>query len=82
MNIEQFVEQSTGEWRSMRSGHSLAFQQFEEVLSIVEINALAVGDAGSLTSSSRKILMQQKSLLLLQCDGRQKATGNLMTQLQ
>ena len=46
MNIEQFVEQSTGEWRSMRSGHSLAFQQFEEVLSIVEINALDVGEAG------------------------------------
>ena len=45
MNIEQFVEQSTGEWRSMRSGHSLAFQQFEEVLSIVEINALDVGEA-------------------------------------
>jgi phycoerythrin-associated linker protein len=37
MNIEQFVAQSEGKWRSMRSGHSLAFQQFEDVLSEVEI---------------------------------------------
>ena len=37
MNIEQFVAQSLGEWRSMRSGHSLAFQQFEDVLSEITI---------------------------------------------
>ena len=37
MNIEQFVAQSIGEWRSMRSGHSLAFQQFEDVLSEISI---------------------------------------------
>ena len=37
MNIETFVQQSEGKWRSMRSGHSLAFQQFEDVLSEVEI---------------------------------------------
>ena len=30
MNIEQFVAQSLGEWKAMRSSHSLAFQQFEE----------------------------------------------------
>ena len=40
MNIEQFVAQSEGKWRSMRSGHSLAFQQFEDVLSEVEISAI------------------------------------------
>ena len=45
MNIEQFVEQSAGEWRSMRSGHSLAFQQFEEVLSVVEIKPLRADDS-------------------------------------
>ena len=39
MNIEQFVAQSIGEWRSMRSGHSLAFQQFEDVLSEISIKA-------------------------------------------
>ena len=37
MDIEQFVAQSIGEWRSMRSGHSLAFQQFEDVLSEITI---------------------------------------------
>ena len=30
MTIEQFIAQSEGSWKSMRSGHSLAFQQFEE----------------------------------------------------
>ena len=38
MDIEQFVAQSIGDWRSMRSGHSLAFQQFEDVLSEISIN--------------------------------------------
>ena len=40
MTIEQFVAQSSGKWRSMRSGHSLAFQQFEEVLSEVTIEEI------------------------------------------
>ena len=40
MNIEQFVAQSEGEWRSMRSGHSLAFQQFEDVLSEITIERI------------------------------------------
>jgi len=44
MNIEQFVAQSEGTWRSMRSGHSLAFQQFEEVLSEVHISRIESSD--------------------------------------
>ena len=40
MTIEQFVAQSIGEWRSMRSGHSLAFQQFEDVLSEINITSI------------------------------------------
>ena len=44
MNIEQFVAQSEGKWRSMRSGHSLAFQQFEDVLSEVEITPINTTD--------------------------------------
>ena len=44
MNIEQFVAQSEGTWRSMRSGHSLAFQQFEEVLSEVQISRIESSD--------------------------------------
>ena len=46
MTIEQFVAQSSGKWRSMRSGHSLAFQQFEEVLSEVVIEELSKEDPG------------------------------------
>ena len=42
MTIEQFVAQSVGEWRSMRSGHSLAFQQFEDVLSEINISSLKI----------------------------------------
>ena len=42
--IEQFVAQSIGNWRSMRSGHSLAFQIFEEVLSEIKITAVEKND--------------------------------------
>tara|TARA_B100001939_G_scaffold43616_1_gene33719 strand:+ start:535 stop:1071 length:537 start_codon:yes stop_codon:yes gene_type:complete len=60
MNIEQFVAQSEGKWRSMRSGHSLAFQQFEEVLSEVNIERVentdqhiqSLLDSSSLDSSA------------------------------
>ncbi|WP_269609612.1 phycobiliprotein lyase [Prochlorococcus marinus] len=37
MNIEDFFLKSVGEWNSMRSGHSLAFQEFEEIRSKIKI---------------------------------------------
>ncbi len=37
MNIEEFFLKSVGEWNSMRSGHSLAFQEFDEVRSKIKI---------------------------------------------
>ena len=37
MNIEEFFLKSVGEWNSMRSGHSLAFQEFDEVRSKINI---------------------------------------------
>ena len=37
MNIEEFFLKSVGEWNSMRSGHSLAFQEFEEIRSTIKI---------------------------------------------
>ena len=37
MNIEDFFLKSVGEWNSMRSGHSLAFQEFEEIRSKIRI---------------------------------------------
>ena len=37
MNIEEFFLKSVGEWNSMRSGHSLAFQEFEEIRSKIKI---------------------------------------------
>lgn len=45
MNLESFVLQSEGIWRSMRSGHSLAFQQFEEVLSQITIERISLEDS-------------------------------------
>ncbi len=42
MKIEHFVAQSLGKWRSMRSSHSLAFKQFEEVVSNIEIQSVDV----------------------------------------
>ncbi len=49
MRIEQFVAQSIGEWRSMRSSHSLAFQQFEEIVSHINITRLSKTDKRVLT---------------------------------
>tara|TARA_Y100001968_G_scaffold64084_1_gene54842 strand:+ start:1081 stop:1614 length:534 start_codon:yes stop_codon:yes gene_type:complete len=37
MNIEEFFLKSVGEWNSMRSGHSLAFQEFEQIRSKIKI---------------------------------------------
>lgn len=45
MNIDEFVQNSFGRWRSQRSGHNLAFQHFEEVLSTIDITPVASDDA-------------------------------------
>ena len=37
MQIEEFFIKSIGEWNSMRSSHSLAFQEFEEIRSTIKI---------------------------------------------
>ena len=44
MNIDEFVQNSFGRWRSQRSGHNLAFQHFEEVLSTIDITSIALED--------------------------------------
>tara|TARA_Y100001968_G_scaffold269976_1_gene260974 strand:+ start:8995 stop:9549 length:555 start_codon:yes stop_codon:yes gene_type:complete len=44
MSIEDFISQSEGEWESMRSGHSLTFKQFEEIVSKITIIILSKGD--------------------------------------
>ncbi len=45
MEIELFVSKSVGEWISMRSGHSLAFKQFEEIISEIQINLINPNEA-------------------------------------
>jgi len=59
MSIEIFLAKSEGEWRSMRSGHSLAFQQFEEVLSEIKITIIDLNDP-----TVKKLLQK-----LASCDG-------------
>tara|TARA_B100000029_G_scaffold138327_1_gene133298 strand:- start:314 stop:862 length:549 start_codon:yes stop_codon:yes gene_type:complete len=44
MEIEEFVGLSKGVWRSMRSGHSLAFKQFEQIISKITISTLDKDD--------------------------------------
>ena len=44
MNIEEFFLKSIGEWNSMRSGHSLAFQEFEEIRSKIKIAPSKIND--------------------------------------
>ena len=45
MNIEEFFLKSVGEWNSMRSGHSLAFQEFEEIRSKIKIGRSKSNDS-------------------------------------
>ena len=44
MSISEFVEQSLGSWRSLRSVHHLAFSHLEEVNSEIEIIGLSTDD--------------------------------------
>ena len=44
MNIEKFFLQSVGDWKSMRSVHSLAFQEFEEIKSRIKIIPAKMND--------------------------------------
>ncbi len=44
LKIKRFIKQSIGVWKSMRSSHSLAFQQFEEVTSEIKIQNLSIND--------------------------------------
>ena len=42
MDIQEFVENSIGNWRSQRSAHHLAFGHFEAVQSEIEITSLSI----------------------------------------
>ncbi len=44
ITIKQFLEKSIGEWKSIRSTHSLTFQEFENSNSKIRINAIAIKD--------------------------------------
>ena len=41
MDIQDFVENSIGHWRSQRSAHHLAFGHFEAVQSEIDITSLS-----------------------------------------
>ena len=45
MQIEEFFLKSVGEWNSMRSSHSLAFQEFEEIRSTIKIFPLRTNNS-------------------------------------
>ena len=38
--INQFIERSIGEWKSIRSTHTLAFQEFENSISKIHIKPI------------------------------------------
>ncbi|MCP9809491.1 phycobiliprotein lyase [Cyanobium sp. HWJ4-Hawea] len=62
MIIEKFVSRSEGCWKSMRSAHSLAFRQFEDVLSEIKIECLAVDDA-IVTEYLEKVSIDSSSIV-------------------
>lgn len=45
MDIQEFVYQSIGQWRSQRSAHHLAFSHFEAVESVIDIEAISPEDS-------------------------------------
>ena len=63
MNIEEFFLKSVGEWNSMRSGHSLAFQEFEEIRSKIKITPANTND-NRLTKLVKDNLITLESLVL------------------
>jgi phycoerythrin-associated linker protein len=44
MDIDTFVAKSLGRWKSQRSAHHLAFAHFEEIRSVIDIEAVAKDD--------------------------------------
>ena len=78
MNIEQFVAQSEGTWRSMRSSHSLAFQQFEEVLSEIRIQKVNSEDPEVSNSSSPRQVTTACPYRRSKWNGKLKVTGSQM----
>ncbi len=48
MDLNEFVKQSIGQWRSQRSAHHLAFAHFEQVRSTIDIVPLDPQDPGVL----------------------------------
>ena len=69
MDIENFFLKSVGEWNSMRSGHSLAFQEFEEIRSKIKIIPIKINDSrviqllkGNLINIIKKNLEHIKNL--------------------
>ena len=44
MRIDEFINRSIGEWKSMRTGHTLSFYQFENIISKINVQALRVSD--------------------------------------
>ena len=53
ITIEEFIEKSIGEWKSLRSTHTIAFQEFENTTSNIFISYL------SLDSSEAKNLLEK-----------------------
>lgn len=45
MDIQAFVQQSIGQWRSQRSAHHLAFRHFEAIESVIDITTVSPNDA-------------------------------------
>ena len=44
MDIDTFVARSLGQWKSQRSAHHLAFAHFEEIRSMIKIEAISKDD--------------------------------------
>lgn len=60
MSIDKFFLKSVGDWNSMRSGHSLAFQEFEEIRSEIKIRSLQKNDPRVIKLIKDNLISSQK----------------------
>ena len=63
ITIKQFLEKSIGEWKSIRSTHSLTFQEFENSNSKIRINAIALKDKKVVELLKKYNLSSQPSMI-------------------
>ena len=65
ITINEFIKKSLGEWKSLRSTHSLAFQEVENSTSKIVINELQIKDKNVVELLEKHNLISKPSFIAL-----------------